>query len=81
MSDFYPRARGRMLEVWAKLECPVCDADMEHVTDEYEGKLHLDTYACDYCHLLVTYVSPRKYHEYHQVPDNEKRYFVERQLG
>lgn len=85
MADFYPHARARMLKVWATLECPICGAEMESLDDDYEtddelGHLHLDTYICDYCNILLTYVSPAKYHQYHEVPDNEKRYFIERMM-
>lgn len=73
---YYPLARGHMLEVWAKLECPVCDGDMDHLCDEYEDDDHLDTYTCGYCGIQITYVSPAKYHEYHQVPDSKKRYLI-----
>jgi C4-type Zn-finger protein len=82
MSDFYPLATGRMAQVWAQCICPVCDNEMTHIDDEYEdddaGKLHLDTYACAHCSLLVTYVSPANIHEYHQVPDSKRRYHIER---
>lgn len=77
MSFEQPRARGRMLEVWAKCECPVCDGDLEHLTDEYEDEQHIDSYTCSYCGLIISYVSPSKYHEYHDVPDRDRRYIIE----
>lgn len=84
MADFYPRARSHMLEVWATLECPICGGEMTDSSSDYEdddnGRLFLDTYACNYCSLLVTYVSPAEYGQYHLVPDKDRRYFVERQL-
>jgi hypothetical protein len=76
----YPRARGRMLEVWAKVECPVCDAELEHVGDDYEDEEHIDCYDCSYCGILVSYVSPAKYGEYHDVPDKDRRYIIEHSL-
>lgn len=78
MSEFYKVAKGRMAEVWARLECPVCGDEMEHVGDDYEDEKHLDTYSCEYCRILITYVSPAKYHEYHEVPDSERCYLIER---
>jgi len=84
MSDFYPLAKGHMAKVWATCECPVCGDEMEHVGDEYDddddGKIMLDTYGCDYCHLLVTYVSPADDHAYHEVADKDRRYIIERML-
>lgn len=84
MSDFYPVAMHQMLKVWATCVCPICGCELESVGDEIEEDdqepLHLDTFACEYCSLLVTYVSPAKYEEYHLVPDHEKRYLIERQF-
>lgn len=81
----YTKARGRMLKVWAKGECPVCDGELEHSSDDHEtddeGKQwHLDTYACYHCDLLITYVSPADIHEYHQVSDQDKYYIVESRI-
>lgn len=76
----YPVAKGHMLKVWAKAVCPLCGDDLSHVGDDIdEGDFH-DTYACNYCRILVTYVSPCKYTEYHTVPDDQKRYIMEHQL-
>ena len=74
-----------MAEVWATCECPICDDDMEHLTDEYEededhGKLHLDTYTCDHCHIMVTYVSPAGVGEYHNVANRDRRYLIEHRV-
>lgn len=77
MSDHgYPLARGKMAEVWAKLICPVCDSELEHIDDEYEYDLHKDVYLCKRCKICVCYVSPNIYHEYHQVPDSKRWYEI-----
>lgn len=80
-ADFYPLAKGHMAKVWATCVCPVCDDEMRQVGDEYEdseeGKLMLDTYACDHCRILVTYVSPADDLEYHQVAAHDRRYLIE----
>lgn len=83
--DYYPRAIGHMAEVWAKCECPICSTEMEHSSDDYDAdderqELHLDTYACNHCNLLITYVSPAQYGAYHEVPESDRRYFIERQI-
>lgn len=82
MSDFYRLAKGHMHEVWATLECPVCGDEMSEVGDDHEfddneREWFVDTYACAYCDLMVTYVSPHEYGEYHDVPDSERRYLIE----
>lgn len=81
----YPHAKGHMLEVWATLECPVCGDEMrassdDTETDDVHGELYLDTYACDHCEILVTYISPKKYGEYHDTPDSKKWYQIEDML-
>jgi C4-type Zn-finger protein len=84
LSDFYPLAKGHMAEVWARCECPVCDDEIEHLSDEYEEdegkKLHLDTYTCDHCNLFVTYVSPADVGEYHNVANRDRRYLIEQRI-
>ncbi len=79
----YPLARGNMEKVWATLECPVCGAEMRDVcmedSEDYGEAITIDTYACDYCNIMISYVSPAKYHEYHDVPGNHRRYLIEEQ--
>lgn len=78
----YPQAEGHMMEVWATGECPVCSNDMDQLCDDYETdgnvSLHFDTYTCKHCRIMVTYVSPDQYTEYHQVPDVAKLYFIDK---
>lgn len=80
-AGFYPLAKGHMAEVWATLVCPVCDGEMREIGDEYEddeeGKLMLDTYACNHCRILVTYISPADVHEYRQVANRDRRYLID----
>ena len=85
MSDFYPLAKGHMHEVWATGECPICGDDMGHVDDDIllddnEQPVLVDTYGCDYCHLLVMYVSPADGTDYHETADSDKRYCIERMI-
>lgn len=80
----YPQAKGHMLDVWATCECPICGEDMRSSSYDYEvddehGKLFTDTYACDYCEILLTYISPADM-EYHDVLDSQKWYLVERMI-
>ena len=76
-NSIYPLAKGHMLKVFATLECPVCGDEMDHCDDEYDGGWHHDTYLCRHCRISVSYITPRKYGEYHSVPDSEKRYSIE----
>lgn len=83
MADFYPLARGHMLEVWGIGECPICGEEMsaldyERDPDEELGLLGIASYTCDYCNIILCYVCADTYSQYHEVPDNEKRYFIER---
>lgn len=83
VKSMYPLARGQMAKVWATLVCPVCGAEMREVCmedgEDFENPVTLDSYACDYCNIMVTYVSPQKYHEYKDVPANCRRYLIEEQ--
>lgn len=73
----YPLATGNMLKAWGTTVCPVCDTDMIHLHAEDDGGLTHDTYTCSKCEIMVTYISPEHFGEYHQVPDGEKFYMIE----
>lgn len=80
--EHYPIAEGNIALLWAKCICPVCDDEIEHLTDDYEsdpqlGELHLDTYQCERCRIFVIYVSPKDAGEYYSVAPADRRYRIE----
>lgn len=84
MQNWYAKAKGQMLEVFATCECPICGDEMvslDMTTENYDerGDWHFDTYVCSHCCILLTYITPAKYHNYHDVPDGEKYYLIENQ--
>lgn len=57
-------------KIWLKdigATCPICGEDLEHLCDERNEGKYEDSYTCDACGVIVTYISPddgRQYHEY-----------------
>ncbi len=50
--------------------CPICgEQALDAAFDEHEDGEHLDTFKCDHCGVLVTYISTDdgrgEYHQYH----------------
>lgn len=59
-------------------ECPCCGGDIDALCDEHEDGLHYDTWRCEGdCDLLITFVTPAEYTEYHQVMDSEWEIILE----
>jgi hypothetical protein len=50
------------------LVCPWCQDEMYHNDQTEEDGESNDMYTCGYCETEVTYVTPAKYDEYHEVP-------------
>lgn len=47
--------------------CFICGTDLEPVGDEVEGGEHHDTWACERCEILITFVTSSKVHAYHEI--------------
>lgn len=62
--------------------CPWCGGEIDSVCYEKNAETFEDTYRCiGTCNLLITFFTPAKYVEYHEVPDYEWRVFVEKGIG
>lgn len=53
--------------------CPICgEQALDALMDEHEDGKHLDTFKCEHCGVMVTYISPDDGRgEYHQYYDGE----------
>lgn len=51
--------------------CPVCGQELEHSSDMHNDGKHEDTFACEFCSILVTYITPDDRREYHEYGDHE----------
>ncbi len=47
--------------------CFICGTDLEPVGDEIEGDEHHDTWSCERCEILITFITPAKVHAYHEI--------------
>lgn len=47
--------------------CFICDSDLEPVGDEIDGDEHRDTWACENCEILITFITSAKVHTYHEI--------------
>lgn len=63
-------------------ECPWCGGDIDASSDEHDGDEFWDTWTCvGDCNLLITFITPAEYKEYHQVPDGQWTILVESAFG
>lgn len=62
--------------------CPICgEQELDALCDEHEDGEHLDTWKCDNCGMMITYISPDDGRgEYHQFYDGEIRVEFEQGL-
>lgn len=47
--------------------CFICGSDLEAVGDEIEDGEHHDTYACERCEILITFITSAKVQAYHEI--------------
>jgi hypothetical protein len=75
--QFYERNKKSL--AW---ECPFCEGDIDSVCYELDDGIFEDTYDCDAeCEILLTFLTPKKYGEYHKVPIDEVVIEVEFMFG
>lgn len=59
-------------------ECPWCGGDIDAVCDERNDETFEDTWHCvGDCELLITFITPAEYTEYHEVMDGEWTILIE----
>jgi hypothetical protein len=76
MVEHYSRGQSAL---W---ECPWCGGHIDALCDEISGDDYWDTWDCvGGCDLLITFITPAEYAEYHCVPDDYWRVLVEGAFG
>src|SRR5579859_1960135 len=59
-------------------ECPWCGGEIDAVDMETDDDETWDTWSCvGNCNLLITFITPAEYTEYHDVPDGDWRVLIE----